>query len=99
MVPPALWTSIATGRRADAHGILGQTMPDFDGLGLRPVTSVDLRAAPVWQILNAEGRSAAAVGWPVTHPATVFDRLVVSDAFAEARRGLRHVARPRACGL
>jgi tetratricopeptide (TPR) repeat protein len=85
MVPPALWASIATGRRADAHGILGRIMPGPDRFGVRPVASTDLQLPPLWQIVNNAGRSAAAVGWPATHPATVFDGLVVSDAFAEAR--------------
>ena len=81
---PALWASIATGRRADTHGILGKAMPSDDRLGVRPADSTDLRALPLWQILSDAGKKAAAVGWPATHPADVFDALVVSDAFAEA---------------
>lgn len=83
--PPGQWTTIATGQNADGHGILGQAMPDQEGFGIRPVDSTDMTAAPLWQILNRAGLPAAVVGWPVTHPATVFDGLIVSDAFAEAR--------------
>jgi hypothetical protein len=84
-VAPMLATTVATGLRADRHGILGFAAPTDTGPGLRPVLSTDLRTPPLWQQLAAAGRPAAAVGWPVTHPAGVFDALVVSDAFADAR--------------
>ena len=36
---PMLWTSMATGYRADKHGILGFIEPLADNSGVRPVTS------------------------------------------------------------
>lgn len=37
---PMLWTSIATGKRAYDHGILGFIEPDSSGMNIRPVSSV-----------------------------------------------------------
>ena len=39
ILSPMLWTSIATGKRADKHDILGFVEPSPDGKGIRPVTS------------------------------------------------------------
>ncbi len=36
---PILWNSIATGKRADKHGILGFIEPSADGNGIRPASS------------------------------------------------------------
>ena len=37
---PMLWTSIASGKRAHKHGILGFIEPDSTGLKVRPVSVV-----------------------------------------------------------
>jgi tetratricopeptide (TPR) repeat protein len=88
MEGPAQWTSIATGRRADAHDILSPVMPDPNGADVRPATASDLRAPTLWQMLNEAGQRTATVAWPVTHPASQAlghpNGLVISDAFAEA---------------
>ena len=39
VLSPMLWTSIATGKRADKHGICGFTEPLPDGSGIGPVRS------------------------------------------------------------
>ncbi len=39
VLSPMLWTSIATGKRADKHGICGFTEPLPDGTGIGPVRS------------------------------------------------------------
>src|SRR6185295_2758722 len=47
IISPILWNSIATGKRADKHDILGFLEPDGKG-GVRPVSSTSRRAKAVW---------------------------------------------------
>ena len=52
---PLLWTSIATGKRADKHGILSAIEPDL-ATGLRlPVSARGRKTATLWEILDAQG--------------------------------------------
>lgn len=83
---PTATTTLATGASALRHGIVTPLVEDASGpVGLRPVDRRDLRAPPVWERAAAAGVSCAAVGWPVTYPATGADNLlVVSDSFADA---------------
>src|SRR3979409_2578218 len=43
IISPILWNSIATGKHADKHGILGFVEPDPTGAGVRPVSSTSRR--------------------------------------------------------
>jgi tetratricopeptide (TPR) repeat protein len=82
---PILWTTIATGKRADKHGILGFVEPRPDGSGTRLVSSTSVRCLPLWNILTRQGFKSAVVGWWATHPADVFDGIVVSNLFPLAK--------------
>lgn len=85
LVRPVLSSSLATGYSPRAHGIVHSRRPDkASSVGVRPVTSVDLKARPLWEVVVSAGKQAAAVGWPVSYPASGFEAEVVSDVFAEA---------------
>jgi predicted AlkP superfamily pyrophosphatase or phosphodiesterase len=62
---PIIWTSIATGRTADAHGIYG-----FETRTRKPrlVASHDRKVKAFWNILSERERNVATVGWWVTWP-------------------------------
>jgi len=75
---PLLWTSVATGKRADKHGILGYL--EVDGDGVRSVTSQSRRAKAVWNILNDAGLRTHIVGWP-SYPAEAVDGVFTSNLF------------------
>ncbi|MEI9959840.1 MAG: alkaline phosphatase family protein [Limisphaerales bacterium] len=49
ILSPMLWTSIATGKRPDKHGILGFVEPLPDGSGVRPVSSTSRRCKAIWE--------------------------------------------------
>ena len=66
---PMLWTSIATGKTADKHGILGFTQPDAEGKQIRPVLSTSRKVKALWNILMQEGYKTNVVGWWPSHPA------------------------------
>ena len=82
---PILWNSIATGKTADKHGILGFMEPAPDGTGVRPVRSTSRRAKAVWNILSQMGLRSDVVNWYASHPAepiagTIFSNRLTNDA-------------------
>ena len=68
-LPPAAWTSLATGKRPHEHGILHANCPSSDGSNLRPITRSSRQSVAIWNVLNRAGLRTHIVGWPVTHPA------------------------------
>jgi len=84
ILSPMLWNSIATGKRADKHGILGFMEPDPQTGGVRPVTSTSRKVRALWNILSAQGRKAHVLGWFAGHPAEPINGISVSDLFPYA---------------
>lgn len=77
---PVIWTSVATGKRADEHGIAWFMVDRPDGTRA-PVRSTNRTAEALWTILATHGRKAGVVGWWATYPAEeVGDGAIVSDA-------------------
>jgi predicted AlkP superfamily phosphohydrolase/phosphomutase/tetratricopeptide (TPR) repeat protein len=85
ILSPMLWTSVATGKRADKHGVYGFVEPRPDGKGVRPVSSTTLACRPIWDILTAAGLGSAVVGWYATHPADKVGGTAVSNHFHMAK--------------
>lgn len=81
---PMVWTSIATGKRADKHGIHGFSEPLPDGSGVRPISILSRRTKAVWNILNQNGWRSLVVGWWPSHPAEPLDGVMVSNHFQRA---------------
>jgi predicted AlkP superfamily phosphohydrolase/phosphomutase/tetratricopeptide (TPR) repeat protein len=84
MVSPMLWTTIATGKTADAHGVHGFVEADPEGKGVRPWSSLSRRGKAVWNILHQEGWRCSTVGWWASHPAEPLRGTVVSNLFLHA---------------
>ncbi|MBM4098987.1 MAG: hypothetical protein FJ260_03400 [Planctomycetes bacterium] len=81
ILSPILWNTIATGRRADAHGVLGFTEPVPDGPGIRPTASTSRRCKALWNILTQCGLRSNVVGWYASHPAEPIAGAMVSNQF------------------
>ncbi|TWT77113.1 tetratricopeptide repeat protein [Posidoniimonas polymericola] len=81
MLSPILWNSIATGKRAAGHGVLGFTEPDPDGEGVRPSASTSRKCKALWNILAQSGLRSNVVGWYASHPAEPIDGVMVSNQF------------------
>ncbi len=84
ILSPILWNSIATGKRADKHDILGFIEPTPDGQGVRPVSSTSRKAKALWNILSQQGLRSSVVNWFASHPAepiqgTVFTNRLTND--------------------
>src|SRR4051812_23859666 len=81
---PMLWNSIATGKRADKHGICSFVEPLPDCSGIRPVTSTSRKCKAIWNILTQAGLRSNVVSWFASHPAEPIQGAVVSDRFTAA---------------
>lgn len=81
VLSPILWTSIATGKYADKHGILGFVEPDGTTGKVRPVTSTSRTCHALWNIISDCGKRAGAINWYASHPAEPINGFVVSDRF------------------
>lgn len=82
MLSPILWTSIATGKRAYAHGIHGFVEPLPDRSGVRPVGTATRQCKALWNILSQENRPSVVCGWQASHPAEPIRGVMVSNVFA-----------------
>lgn len=78
---PMLWTSIATGKTADQHGILGFVEPTPEGTALRPVLGTSRKCKAFWNILNQQGFKGHVVGWWPSHPAEPINGVMVSNLY------------------
>jgi predicted Zn-dependent protease len=81
LVSPILWTSIATGRLPEEHGVLDFVV-DLPGGGQAPVAATSRRVPALWNLFSRAGRSAAVVGWWASWPAETIRGTVVADRVA-----------------
>ena len=78
---PMLWNSIATGKYADQHGILGFTTTDPATGKLAAITSTQRKCKALWNILGEQGLTAHVMGWFASHPAENVTGVCVTEAF------------------
>jgi len=83
---PMLWTSIATGMRADKHGILGFAEPDTKTMGVRPINVTSRKVKAIWNILQQAGLKSNVVAWWPSHPAEPISGTYVSNFFCKATK-------------
>ncbi|MFO1475341.1 MAG: alkaline phosphatase family protein [Verrucomicrobiota bacterium] len=81
ILSPMLWTSIATGKRADKHGIWGFAEPLSDGSGIGPVRSTSRKCKAIWNILSQNGLKSNVVGWFATNPPEPINGVMATDQF------------------
>src|SRR5262245_17277284 len=81
LLSPILWTTIATGRAAEDHGIL-DFMVDRPSGGQAPVAVTSRRVPALWNLFSQAGRRVAVVGWWATWPAESVFGTIVSDRVA-----------------
>ena len=81
VLSPMLWNSIATGKTADKHGVLGFTEPFPSGKGIRPFASTSRKVKALWNICHQNGLRSNVVGWWASHPAEPINGCIVSNLF------------------
>ncbi len=79
---PLLWTTVATGKPPEEHGVL-----DFLALdpktGLRvPVTSRARKVKALWNLFTEADRSCGVIAWWATYPVEAVNGWMVSDRVA-----------------
>jgi predicted AlkP superfamily phosphohydrolase/phosphomutase/tetratricopeptide (TPR) repeat protein len=83
VLSPLLWTSIATGKRADEHAITSFVEPSPEGNGIRSVSSTSRKCKAIWNILTQNGMRSNVVNWFASHPAEPIEGNIVSNFFPE----------------
>jgi tetratricopeptide (TPR) repeat protein len=79
ILSPIIWTTLATGKPPEAHGI-GHFVATNPQTGKQlPVTSRMRKVKALWNVLSDADRSVAVVGWWATWPAEPVRGSVVSD--------------------
>lgn len=78
---PILWTSIATGKTADKHGVLNFTEPNTESGDIQPVTVQSRKVKAIWNILTQAGFKTNLVGWWPSHPAEPINGISVSNFY------------------
>lgn len=78
LLSPRVWTTIATGRTPEKHGITGWVKVGTDAKADLFYGS-DRHGAALWNILSAAGKSVAVVNWLVTYPPEVLNGVMISD--------------------
>lgn len=84
---PMLWTSIATGKTADKHGILGFIEPDLETGNPRPASVTSRQCKAVWNILTQQHLKSNVIGWWPSHPAEPINGVAVSNLFTKNDKG------------
>lgn len=82
---PMLWTSIATGKTADKHGILGFIEPIPGQLSLRPVSCTSRKVKAIWNILTQHNLKTHTIGWWPSHPAEPINGICISNMYAKPK--------------
>jgi predicted AlkP superfamily phosphohydrolase/phosphomutase len=82
-----IWTSIATGKTMEKHGILDFAFLDKNNIKV-PFSNAERREPTIWQILNDYGKKSIVINWFASHPPDEIDGIMISDNFR------RVVARP-----
>lgn len=83
---PMLWTSIATGKTPEKHGVMGFVELEVEKQVVRPVTVSQRKVRALWNIFSHEGMKTNLVGWWPTHPAEPINGTVVTNEFGRAKQ-------------
>jgi tetratricopeptide (TPR) repeat protein len=81
MLSPIVWTTIATGKSPDVHGVTWFMTDAPDGSKM-PISSYDRQVRAVWDIASEAGLECGVVGWWATWPADPINGWLVSDYVA-----------------
>ncbi len=82
ILSPLLWTTVATGKAPDEHGIIDFLVPDPATGERTPITSRSRRVKALWNIFSEQGLSSDVIAWWATWPAEPLRGRMVSDRVA-----------------
>ena len=90
---PMLWSSVATGKTPDKHGVLGFIEVLEDKSGVRPVTTRSRKVKALWNIFHHEGMKSNLVGWWPSFPASQSMGLLLQISFKRSAPTLQKKVR------
>ena len=79
-----LWTSVATGKRMEKHGIVDWQLLSKDGRKIL-ASGQSRRTEALWNILSKSGKASSIVNWWATWPAEAVQGAIVSNHFPRSR--------------
>ena len=82
MLSPLLWTSIATGKPPEEHGVVDYLVPDPETGRRVPVSSASRKVKAIWSLFSDAGLRCGVVAWWATWPAEKVNGTLVSDRVA-----------------
>jgi predicted AlkP superfamily phosphohydrolase/phosphomutase/tetratricopeptide (TPR) repeat protein len=87
ILSPLLWTSAATGRTPDVHGILNFVEPRPDGCGICVAGSTSRKVKALWNMASQQGLRVQCTSWYASHPAEPVRGTIVSNMLMEGDPG------------
>lgn len=91
MLSPLLWTTAATGKTPDEHGVVDFLIRDPASGKKVPITSSFRRVRALWNIFSGRGLTSAFVAWWATFPAEPVRGEMISDRVAYSLFGFGDV--------
>lgn len=93
LLSPLIWTTMATGKLPEDHGVLNFTVVDPETGKKVPINRLYRKVDAFWNMLGDYDRSVDIVGWLATFPAESINGVMVTDrvgylAYAEAGEDL-----------
>jgi Flp pilus assembly protein TadD len=79
MLSPLIWTTMATGKLPEEHGILNFTVDDPQTGKKIPITRRYRKVDAFWNMMSDYGRTVDIIGWLATYPAESINGMMVSD--------------------
>ncbi len=79
LLSPLIWTTMATGKLPEEHGVLNFTVEDPETGEKIPITRMSRKADAFWNMMSDYGRSVDIIGWLATYPAEKINGTMVTD--------------------
>jgi tetratricopeptide (TPR) repeat protein len=79
ILSPLIWTTMATGKLPEEHGVLDFTVQDPETGKMLPVSRMQRRVDAIWNMLTDAERTVDIVGWLATYPAETINGVMVTD--------------------
>lgn len=89
VLSPLIWTTMATGRLPEDHGVLDFVVTDPATGEDIPITNQSRRVHAFWNLLSAVGQSVDLVNWWATYPAEPIEGVMVSERVFYQLFGIR----------
>ena len=89
ILSPLLWTTVATGRKPEEHGVVDFLVKDPATGQKVPISSRFRKVPALWNLFSEMGRTVGVVAWWASYPAEPVRGVIVSDRVAYSLFGYR----------